>query len=136
MVPTSHKAEAGVAQGILDVFNKLIDELPQPFKIVFLAHSTTQATNALLEGDVAKVAILGLIGQLEGVKAKADMNVGDVELAPGKYLHTVLQTFANDGDGLEKQLEECCAGLPAQGIGAAVAAQSFSVDDPSGEKLI
>ena len=46
VVPTSHKAEAGVAQGILDVFNKLIDELPQPFKIVFLAHSTTQATTS------------------------------------------------------------------------------------------
>ena len=136
VVPTSHKAQAGVAQGILDVFHKLVKELPQPYKVVFLAHSTTQATNALLEGDVAKVAVIGLVGQIEGVKARADMNAGDVELAPGKYLHSTLQTFnADDGD-VEKQLKDYCAGLAAQGVGAVVAAQSFSVDDPRGEKQI
>ncbi|MDO5295553.1 MAG: hydantoinase/oxoprolinase family protein [bacterium] len=136
VVPTSHKAQAGVAQGILDVFNKLIQELPKPCKVVFLAHSTTQATNALLEGDVAKVAVIGLVGQLEGVKAKADMNIGAVELAPGKYLHSVLQTFSADGGNIERQLKDYCAGLAAEGIGAVVAAQSFSVDDPQGEKQI
>lgn len=136
VVPTSHRAKEGVAAGILEVFQKLRQQLPTPHKVVFLAHSTTQATNALLEGDVAKVAIVGLVGSMEAVKAKGDMNIGDVELAPGKYLHTVLQTFEAEAGDIETQLKQYCAGLAAQGVGAVVAAQSFSVDDPSGEKQV
>ncbi|MCA9790708.1 MAG: hydantoinase/oxoprolinase family protein [Candidatus Eremiobacteraeota bacterium] len=128
VTPTSHSAEEGVARGILEAFASLQRQLPEGHRIVFLAHSTTQATNALLEGDVARVGIVGLGSGLEAVKAKADMAVGDIELSPGKFLRSGLEFVAPDADltpAIERHKEA--------GAGAIVAAEGFSVDDPRGE---
>ncbi|MEW6281078.1 MAG: glutamate mutase L, partial [Candidatus Eremiobacterota bacterium] len=81
VTPTTHSASEGVARGIVQAYEKLRAQLPSECRVVFLAHSTTQATNALLEGDVARVAVVGLGSGLEGIKAKADMEVGCLELA-------------------------------------------------------
>ncbi len=129
VTPTSHKAEAGVAQGIIDVYRKLVEPLSQP-KVVFLAHSTTQATNAMLEGDVAEVVVVGLGAGLEGMKAKADMEVGSLELAPGKFLKSRLEFIPPRDDAA---LEKVMSGL--QNV-AVVAAEGFSVDDASGELAV
>ncbi|HIB63738.1 MAG TPA: hydantoinase/oxoprolinase, partial [Phycisphaerales bacterium] len=130
VTPTSHSSEEGVAAGILESFRLLSEELGEEAEVVFLAHSTTQATNALLEGDVAKVGIVGLGQGLEGMKAKSDLQVGDIELPPGKFLRSTLQFVEAKSDKVAPAIET----LKQEGCKALVAAQGFSVDDPSGEK--
>lgn len=130
VTPTTHSSEEGVAAGILESFRLLQEELGSDAEVVFLAHSTTQATNALLEGDVAKVGIVGLGQGLEGMKAKSDLQVGDIELSPGKFLRSSLQFVEAKSAGVE----EAVTTLKEEGCEALVAAQGFSVDDPSGEK--
>src|ERR1700753_1933246 len=60
-VHTTHDHPDGVAAGVIQVFEQVLDDAGIDAGDAFLlAHSTTQATNALLEGDVARVGILGL----------------------------------------------------------------------------
>ncbi|MDP9106145.1 MAG: hydantoinase/oxoprolinase family protein, partial [Candidatus Eremiobacteraeota bacterium] len=62
-VPTTHGHPDGVAAGIVAGLERLLGEHAiDPASIAFIAHSTTQATNALLEGDVAKVGVVSLGG--------------------------------------------------------------------------
>ena len=47
-VPTTHNAVEGVALGIINAIRRALNELGiAPENVVFIAHSTTQATNAL-----------------------------------------------------------------------------------------
>ena len=68
-IPTTHEAKEGVAAGIIQVLHKAMEECHvKPEDVVFIAHGTTQATNALLEGDVAKVGIVTLGSGIQGAK--------------------------------------------------------------------
>lgn len=78
--PTTHHHKDGVAQGIVEIINEVLDNNGiSPEQVVFIAHGTTQATNALLEGDVAKV---GIIGMGKSKAALNELDVKDIELAP------------------------------------------------------
>lgn len=96
VVPTTHDAEEGVAKGVVTVLSKILDESGIPAEtVVFVAHSTTQATNALLEGDVASVGVVGMgAGGLEAFRGKKLTEIKDLEIAPGSSLpsSTVLLT--------------------------------------------
>jgi N-methylhydantoinase A len=139
VTPTTHRAEEGVARGVVQVFLKLLEELKekgaQSESIIFVAHSTTQATNALLEGDVSAVAILAVGSGVEGMKAKMDAEVPDIEIAPGKMLRTHF-AYLDTSKGWEEQLEGTIQKLIREGGQSLVAAEAFSVDDPAREMKI
>ena len=89
-VKTTHDHELGVAAGVVQAFELCLkDNHINPEDVIFIAHSTTQATNALLEGDVAKVGIIGYSnGWLEGLLCKRQTNIDDIPLGTGKFIHT------------------------------------------------
>ena len=86
-VPTSHRAPEGVARGIVDGLRLLLDQMGvDAASVGFIAHSTTQATNALLEGDVARVGIVGAGRAGERWKARVDTRGPASASAEGKQL--------------------------------------------------
>ncbi|MDP3305320.1 MAG: hydantoinase/oxoprolinase family protein [Erysipelotrichaceae bacterium] len=137
-VPTTHSAAEGVAAGIVDVLNKIMTEYDiKPQDVHFIAHGTTQATNALLEGDVAKVGILTLGSGFEGMKSKSDTFMGDIELAPNKFLITANEFVQlKSNDDLSEKLNETINQLIEQGCESLVAAEAFSVDNPENENKV
>ncbi|HHW56888.1 MAG TPA: hydantoinase/oxoprolinase family protein, partial [Clostridia bacterium] len=135
-VPTTHTAKEGVAKGIIEALIKLMKEHNiDPEDVLFIAHGTTQATNALLEGDVVPVGIISAGRGIEGIKVKSDTNIQDIELAPGKILKIANQYIELE-DEFEKNVEMKIEDFKRQEIGAIVAAQAFSVDDPTIEDKI
>lgn len=135
--PTTHRAKEGVAAGIIEVLHKIMEEYHiSPDDVSFIAHGTTQATNALLEGDVAKVGIITLGSGLQGSKAKADTTIGNIELAPGKFLETENVYIDCSAGHLEENIQAAIAELKGRGCRSFVAAEAFSVDDPSNENLV
>jgi N-methylhydantoinase A/oxoprolinase/acetone carboxylase beta subunit len=137
-IPTTHTSDSGVAAGIIEALHQLMEETGiQPEDVVFIAHGTTQATNALLEGDVAPVGILGFWSGLEGIKAKADTRIGRIELAPGKFLSTS-NSYVEVREGSDPPLgtiDAAVAELAASGAEAIVAAEAFSVDNDRNESV-
>ena len=88
-VPTTHSSSNGVSTGIIETLETLIQRYSiQNSEIELISHSTTQAVNALLEGDTAKVGIIGMGVGLEKSNVIKRTNIKDVKLAPNKYLHT------------------------------------------------
>lgn len=138
VVPTTHSSEYGVSEGIVKAFRDVLDKTNvRAEDIVFVAHSTTQATNALLEGDVVKVGIIGMGKGLESFKARRDTNVKNIELSFGKFIniaHNYMDTTA--GYINDEKSETMIEDLVKQGCEVIVASEAFGVDDPSNELKI
>ena len=89
VVPTSHHEPSGVAHGVAEALRRLFAELGDGRDAVQLvAFSTTQAMNALLEGDVATVGVIGIGAAPELRVARKRTRIGTVKLAPGRSLRT------------------------------------------------
>ena len=101
----------------------------------FIAHSTTQATNALLEGDVAKVGILGIGNGLEGIKAKMDTKIPNIELAPNRFLNAEHSFFSTKNIS-EKYIENQILAFKNKGVEVIVSSEAFGVDNPENEVFI
>ena len=102
-VPTTHNADNGVAEGIVLALKNLMETYSiQKSEIELLSHSTTQAVNALLEGDTAKVGIIGMGVGLEKSNVVKRTNIKNIELSSNKYLHTCFR-FLDTSKYLEKE---------------------------------
>ncbi|MGW0819412.1 hydantoinase/oxoprolinase family protein [Streptomyces viridiviolaceus] len=134
-VPTSHHHEDGVAHGIVEALDRLLHQIGrQPTDVAFLAHGTTQATNALLEGDVATVGLIGIGSGPSAVLTRRLASLGKLELTPGKRLPLRYAHVADpeDADAVRAAVKE----LKAVGAEALVASEPFGVDRPEGEREI
>lgn len=133
-VPTTHNAKEGVAAGIVQVLHQVMEQCRiAPEDVNFIAHGTTQATNALLEGDVAKVGVVTLGQGLQGAKSKGDTTIGDIELAPKKFLVSDNSYVDTAGADIDAAIRKALQELKEKGCGSFVAAEAFSVDDPAHE---
>ncbi|HEX8120884.1 MAG TPA: hydantoinase/oxoprolinase family protein [Solirubrobacteraceae bacterium] len=137
VVPTSHHAPEGVVAGVGDALTRLLDDLGERRSAVELvAYSTTTAMNALLEGDVARVGVVGIGAHPELRRARKRTRVGDLRLAAGRVLateHVFLDaTHGLDDAAIDGALEE----LAAAGCTAVAVSGAFSVDAPEQEDRV
>lgn len=130
-IPTTHKE--GVAIGVVRIISALMEvNHIEPDDVVFIAHGTTQATNALLEGDVAHVGIVGMATGMDARGARGETNVENLELAPGKYLKSS-HVFLDSKDVSDETMARAIDELTADGADVIIASEAFSVDDPTRE---
>lgn len=117
-VPTTHDAPEGVAAGIIAGIERILTESGVAARdVAFIAHSTTQATNALLEGDVARVGLVALAPRWN-MLARAQMHV-----APETR-------FAED----ERAVEAALDAFARDGVEAIAVSEPFGVDDARRER--
>ena len=126
---TTHDDPRGVAAGVVRVFREVLHKAEvAPADVVFIAHSTTQATNALLEGDVAAVGIVGLSSRMEAILARRQTNVGRIELAPGRFMDPAHRHLVSE-DSSPAAIAALVEELKSAGVRVVVASSAFGVDD-------
>ncbi len=136
-VKTTHDHPDGVAAGVIAAFQNCLKENEiSPDEVIFVSHSTTQATNALLEGDVAKVGVLGIAGGgLEGFLAKRQTCLKDIDLGTGRRI-SIENRFLKKQDADEETIQGIVKEFADAGVGVMVSSMAFGVDDPSVEERI
>ncbi|HEV3156127.1 MAG TPA: hydantoinase/oxoprolinase family protein [Candidatus Baltobacteraceae bacterium] len=131
-IPTTHRHPEGVAAGIVDGLQRLLaDPRISAESVTFIAHSTTQATNALLEGDVASVGLVGVDARNPFVRRHLRMPPIRLTETVGLRPRTVFVSSV-DRAGIALALER----LVAQGVEVVAASAAFGVDDSHGEELV
>ncbi|MCL2163927.1 MAG: hydantoinase/oxoprolinase family protein [Oscillospiraceae bacterium] len=136
-VKTTHRHPMGVSAGIVEAFLKCLSENNiAPEEVVFIAHSTTQATNALLEGDVAKVGVLGMSKKgIEAFLAKGHAHIKDIILETGKHIQ-VFNGFTTTNKLDEEQVKKSIEVLLQSGAQVVVASKAFGVDNAYEEEMV
>jgi len=134
VVPTSHEHGHGVNAGVAAALAQLLGTLGERAASVDLvAFSTTQAMNALLEGDVPRVGVIGLGAKPDLRKARKRSKVGTVGLAPGRDLeteHAFLDLTHGLDEGAARAAVEQLAGA---GCEAVAVSGAFAVEAPEHE---
>ena len=135
-VPTTHEDETGVARGVIDSLNNLLSALNlSPDKVSFIAHSTTQATNALLEGDVVTVGILGMGSGATTWLSSQQTKLGKVSLGQGYFLETCHHFIDTSKKLGREKIVSAFEALKNAGAKAYVISEAFAVDDPANENF-
>lgn len=129
-VPTTHRTAHGVSDGVRQALEAVTTKL-LPEKVGALTISTTQATNAILEGDVEDVALLKIYDgwlswlgcRLTGVRA--------VDLGKGRTIGVSSYLIrAGDEEGLQQVFNQLGTKR------SVVIASPFSVDRPESEEAV
>lgn len=136
-VKTTHDDEFGVATGVINAFeNCLRVNNIRPNQVVFVAHSTTQATNALLEGDVAHVGVIGIIDRgIEGYLAKKQVQLKDIDLGTGRVIK-ISNTIINKSDLTVDKIKDKINELKSLGVQVLITSRAFGVDDMTDELMV
>jgi N-methylhydantoinase A/oxoprolinase/acetone carboxylase beta subunit len=135
VVATTHDHADGVAAGVVEVVGKLAAEVGAA-NIELVTHSTTQAVNALLEGDVAKVGLVGLARSPDLRKARKRTVDARIELSVGRSLDMVRE-FVDVTSGLDDAVAAATVASLQQGGAQAIAvAEAFAPDDDTNEHVI
>lgn len=136
-VMTTHHHEQGVAAGVVEAFRKCLAENDiKPEEVIFIAHSTTQATNALLEGDVARVGLIGIGGGFfEGFLAKRQTKINNIDLGTGKFIE-IDHTYMSIKDMNQAHVEKTVRSLIDRGARVIVSSKAFGVDNMKEERII
>jgi len=136
-LPTTHSAREGVALGIVTALERAMEEFGlKPDDVAFIAHSTTQATNALLEGDVAEVGVVGVGKGLEGLLARRATVVPPIALTASRKLKAAHAFISARGGAFEAEVEKAVHHLSNKGARVVVASEAFGVDRTEREDLI
>ena len=136
-IKTTHDDPRGVAAGVVKSFvNCLKENNIRPEDVIFVAHSTTQATNALIEGDVANVGVIGMSkGGFEGFLAKKQTRLDDIDLGNRKKIK-ILNAFINTKQLNTETAEKTVDELQKQGAQVIVSSMAFGVDDSGPEEFV
>jgi N-methylhydantoinase A len=133
VVPTTHDDPAGPAAGVVHVVGEVARHVG-PERVELVTHSTTQAVNALLEGDVPTVGVLALGRRPDLKKARARTRLDRVELVPGRKL-AVVSEFLDVTDGLDDSvIVAALQRLVAAGASAICVAEAFAPDGGDDER--
>ena len=134
VVPTSYEHGHGVNAGVAAALAQLLETLGErAASVELVAFSTTQAMNALLEGDVPRVGVIGLGAKPDLRKARKRSKVGTVGLAPGADLETE-HAFLDLTHGLDEGAARAAVEqLRAAGCEAVAVSGAFAVEAPEHE---
>jgi N-methylhydantoinase A/oxoprolinase/acetone carboxylase beta subunit len=135
IVPTTHDHPDGVAAGVVEVVRRLAAVVGAD-RVHLVTHSTTQAVNALLEGDVAVVGMIGMGRAPDLAKARKRTVEARIELGDGHRLDTRPE-FLDVTHGLDPAVAKAAVQRLADGGAAAIAvAEAFAPDDLANEATV
>ena len=143
-VPTTHDARRGVSDGILDAFTRVVHDSGTALDdIDLVAHSTTQAINALLEGDTYPVGIVAMgVGPTKKdviKRTRLDERSSILQShkdSSGKNLHTYHEFLDTSHLITEQEVSGVIARMRDSGAKCIVATEMFGVDDPANEEFV
>jgi N-methylhydantoinase A len=138
-LPTTHKSNQGVATGILQALSDVLNKFEiQNSEVELISHSTTQAVNALLEGDTAKVGIIGMGVGLEKSNIIKRTHIKDITLDGNgkKYIKTCYRYLDTSAYLGEERVRSLILELVREGAKVLVISEAYGVDDPSNEDFV
>jgi len=134
---TTHNSQTGVSTGIVTALENLLSSTNIKLdEIELIAHSTTQAINALLESDTAKVGIIGMGVGPEKQNIIKRTNLQDPSINSRHDLKTAYRFLDTSHLISESEVKTALDDLKKEGAEVIVASEAFAVDDPSNEMYV